>query len=107
MSLESRFNQAVVEWIEHSKRPDVLVSSSVQPLLDCDAYRGIVAMGSEVLPLILRMLEQPSEDPKFPLINAHGLAAVVREIVGPKFSVPDEIKGRVSAMGDYTRRWLD
>lgn len=48
--LEERFNGVLGRWKEHCRRNSV--HSFAQPYLDCDAYREIVAMGLQVLPLI-------------------------------------------------------
>ena len=123
MDLESRFNQAVEEWVVHCKKPEY--DSSFQSLSDCDAYRSIVAMGSDALPLIRKLFDKPEDDQpedklEFSRIKRHGLVRAVRDIVGPEFTIPDEIKGkiqviegRIQATGktslpeDYTKRWLD
>ncbi len=49
MSLEHKFHQTVKEWREHCRNTPSSLSHSY---LDCDAYRRIVAMGAQVLPLI-------------------------------------------------------
>lgn len=57
MGLADNFNQAVQEWIEHCKNPHVQVSSSSEPVRNCDAYRKIISMGREVLPLIRQLYD--------------------------------------------------
>ena len=106
---EVNFHQAVEEWIEHCRNPHVQLSSSSEPVWDCDSYRKIVSMGYEALPLIRQVYdrENPADDLALLIVQGHGLVSVVREIVGDDFSIPEEIRGRISAMEDYTKRWLD
>ena len=57
MGLEDSFNQSVQEWIEHCKNPKVQASSNSEPVRNCDAYKRIVSMGKEVLPLIRQLYD--------------------------------------------------
>lgn len=108
MSLEDKFHQAVEEWIDHCRNPNVQLSSSYEPVKNCDAYRKIVSMGYEVLPLIRQVYDREnSDDLALSIVQGHGLVSVVKEIVGDDFSIPEKIRGRISAMEDYTKRWLD
>ena len=166
MGLEDSFHQAVGEWIEHCRNPQVQVSSSSESVRDCDAYRKIISMGKEALPLVRQLYDadasfyvsgqdergeyaafstkklanrqdfmdalfafqygetteesnagfeqmtqigrdEAEKDLPLSMIKGHGLVSAVREIVGDDFSVPEEIRGRISAMEDYTKSWLD
>jgi len=108
MTLANDFHQAVEEWIEHCSNPRVQVSSSAEPVRDCDSYRKIVSMGHQALPLIRGVYDRNSADNfELSIVQGHGLASAVREIVGDDFSIPEEIRGRIRAMKDYTKRWLD
>jgi hypothetical protein len=105
---EVNFHQAVEEWIEHCRNPNVQISSSAEPVRNCDSYRKIVSMGYEALPFIRKVYDrEKSDDLALSIVQGHGLVAIVREIVGDDFSIPEEIRGRISAMEDYTKRWLD
>ncbi|MBI5347273.1 MAG: hypothetical protein HZB66_01540 [Candidatus Aenigmarchaeota archaeon] len=102
------FHQAVEEWIKHCRNPRVQLSSSVEPVTNCAPYRKIVSMGYEALPLIRQVYDRDSSDSfLLSILKGYGLVSVVREIVGDDFSIPEEIQGRISAMEDYTKRWLD
>ena len=57
MGLEDTFHQAVGEWIEHCRNPQVQVSSSSESVRDCDAYRKIISMGKEALPLLRKLYD--------------------------------------------------
>ncbi len=41
------------------------------------------------------------------VIKHHGLHVLVREIVGSDFEIPEEIRGRMSEIPDYTKAWID
>jgi hypothetical protein len=102
------FHQAVEEWIEHCRNPNVQLSSCAEPVRNCDAYRKIISMGYEALPLIRQVYDRDSKDNfELSIVQGHGLVSIVREIVGDDFSIPEEIRGRIPAMEDYTKRWLD
>lgn len=45
MSLEDDFEQAVQEWVDHCATSEVCLSSSPNPVRDCDAYRRICSIG--------------------------------------------------------------
>ena len=102
------FQQALEEWVVHCEDPRVQLSSSPDAVTDCHAYRTIVSLGYQALPIIRQLYEVERFD-VFPLslIKGHGLVAAVRDIVGDGFSIPEEMQGRVSALEDYTKRWLD
>jgi len=59
MSLEDTFHQAVDAWKEHCRTNSTHSFSG--PYLDCDAYRRIVLMGPQVLPLIREQLHDEYE----------------------------------------------
>lgn len=102
------FNQALQEWVEHCKKPEVQLSSYSKPVTDCEAYRKIVSMGYEALPLVRKVYDRDSSSERgFSIVKELGLHSVIREIVGDKFSIPKEIYGKVPAIEEYTKRWLD
>jgi len=106
--LEDTFNQAVDEWIEHCRKPEVQYSSSIQSVRDCEPYRKIVSMGSEALPLVRQLYDRDSSSNfELSIVKGHGLSGAVREIVGEDFQIPEVIRGRVTEMEQYTKSWLD
>lgn len=166
MGIEERFNQAVKEWIEHCKSPDVQVDSSSELVRNCDAYRKIISIGKKALPLLRQLYdakissyshvrddkrgdvaifpaklaqerafmddlfkfqygetaeesnegfnqmmqrgkEKVEKDLPLSMIKNHGLASAVEELVGDDFSVPEEIRGQISKVEEYTKDWLD
>ena len=108
MTLEDNFYQAVQNWKEHCKKPQVSLSSSSQPVRDCDSYRKIISMGYDALPLIRQLYDKDSfNDLELSIIQGHGLCIAVMEIVGDGFLIPKELRGNISAIEDYTRNWLD
>lgn len=48
-----------------------------------------------------------SQNPGLLLVQTHGLVQVVKEIAKDEFSIPEEIRGRVIEMKEYTKNWLD
>ena len=106
--LEDTFNKTIDEWIEHCKKPEIQLSSSIQLVRDCEPYRKIVSMGREALPLVRQLYDRDSSGNfELSVVQGHGLLGVVREIAGDDFQIPEEIRGKVPAMEDYTKRWLD
>jgi hypothetical protein len=61
-TLEQRFQDALKKWIEHRRRNSL--HSYPVAILDCDAYREIVSMGVNSLPLIRDQLHQEIETNK-------------------------------------------
>ncbi|MBI4176100.1 MAG: hypothetical protein HY518_02770 [Candidatus Aenigmarchaeota archaeon] len=100
--LKGEFDAAVDEWKAHCSGNKY--SSSASVYMDCDAARRIAGMGPAALPLIREKYSGDDDDAFFAIA---GWAAIVGAIVGDEFSVPAEIKGRVSTVRDYTIRWLD
>lgn len=115
MSLEDNFHQAVEEWRVHCRKNSI--HSMPQPYLDCNAYRQIVSMGPNVLPLIRKEYAKPQEvgDPGMLWCYA------IKEIA-PDFGLPVEEKDsrspvervaprfvglRVDEVQKATIRWLN
>ena len=106
--IELNFHQAMDEWLVYCKNPRVQFSSSAGLTRDCDSYKEIVSMGYDALPLIRPVYDRDSSDNlELSMVQGHGLVYVVREIIGDNFSIPADIRGQISAMEDYTKRWLD
>ena len=104
--LEQQFRESVEEWKAHCERPEVELSSLGTSLTDCDAYRNIVAMGREALPLI-RKLYDTDKDFSLNIIRGHGLVRAVKDIVGEDFQIPREMLGKIEDIEKYTASWLD
>ena len=105
---KENFHQAVEEWIKYCQTSEVRFSSSSGSVLNCEAYKQIVSMGYETLPLIRQLYDKDSSDNEgLSIVQGHGLVSIIREIVGDDFSIPTEIKGKISEMEDYSKRWLD
>ncbi len=70
-ALEKKFNLAVERWINHCSKPDAIFNSDLSVVRNCNAYKEILAMGKDALPLIRQLYDRsagihdlPSE--KFP-----------------------------------------
>lgn len=104
MSLENKFNEYVFEWKKHCELPKVSISSNPIMYINCDAYKNIVDMGYKALPFIKKTYEGSDEDAFFPIF---GWASSVKEIIGENFEIPQDIKGKVREIRDYTVSWLE
>ena len=99
MTMGDDFNQAVEDWEKHCEKPEVQIHSMAGPHCDCDAYRSIVAMGDDALPLIRDYLNNEGE------LSGWFVYAVL-EITGGK--LPEEMRFR--GLGErvhYMRTWLN
>ena len=64
-------------------------------------------MGESALPLIRALYDRDSSGNEgLAGVQSH-LVDAVHAIVGERFSIPEEIRGRVDAMRIYTKQWLD
>ncbi|MDP3917216.1 MAG: hypothetical protein Q8Q42_02920 [Nanoarchaeota archaeon] len=105
---EVNFNQALEEWIEHCRDSHIRFSSFAEPVKNCEPYRKIISMGYKALPLVRQVYDMDiSDNFELSIVIELGLASVVRDIVGDDFSIPEKIRGRISAIEDYTKKWLD
>lgn len=105
--LETNFNKAVEAWMNHCRKPYVQFSSLSRPTIDCEAYREIVSMGHEALPLVRKLYDRDNTGIfELSIIQAR-LVGVVKEIVGENFKIPNELRGRISEIETYTKQWLD
>ncbi len=107
---EDNFHQLVDEWIEHCRRG--INVSSPEHIRNCGAYKKIVAMGYEALPLIRQVYDKQQPKNLFgvlalSVVQGQGLVNVVYDIIGNDFFIPREIRGKTSEMKDYTKKWLD
>jgi hypothetical protein len=79
-SIEQRFYRLQAEWDKgtaHHSSPSIIMGHP--------AMRGIVAMGDEVVPVILRVLEAGKDD--------MGLVWALREITGERIAPPAVVGG--------------
>lgn len=99
-NIEEKFNENLEAWRGHLKK--TLQSSNHMDYIDCDAYRNIVAMGPQVLPLIKNEYEKDHD------IGDPGVcwSYAIHEII-PEFSLPVGKKGSGSSVKKDTLRWLD
>ena len=115
MPVREEFDQALGEWKDHCKRNSFY--SMPQPYIDCDAYRRIVAMGPEVLPLIREEYSRPQEigDPGIywcfalkEIVPEFGLAVGEKDSGSAIEKVGLEFIGlRVDEVQRATIKWLD
>lgn len=115
MSLEDNFYQAVNEWREHCRSKSHI--SSTAPRLDCDAYRQIVSMGSDILPLIREEYAKPQNigDPGMcwcfalkEIIPEFGLSVGEKNSGSPVEKVAAGFVGlKVDEVQKATIKWLD
>lgn len=100
MGIEEKFNENMNKWMQHCR--NVAYSSLIKDHLNCESYKNIVIMGKETLPLIYQATKSADKNSYLRLC----IAPLVGEIVGSDFHIPDEIKGRVNKMWEYTVNWL-
>ena len=100
MGLEGTFNDYLDSWTAHCDR--IPYEAGVQPYLDCDGYRGLIALGDCILPLLHRRIK---DDQDFSLDM---IPLLLEGIVGgDSFSVPSNIRGDVASCGEYAKSWLE
>lgn len=87
--LEDRFQQLAAEW-----RRDVWPLSSVSKIVQHPSYQAIIALGRDVVPLILRELERQPD---------HWFAAL-RALTGAD-PIATEDRGRMERMAAAWLRW--
>jgi hypothetical protein len=104
MSLEDEFNESRVEWKNHIKR--VSYSSNPNVYVNCEAYKKLVSMGSEILPYIKKDLEEPVESSDMGRIGLFWLHAM-HDLFGERFSIPEEIRYKDKELIEYTLKWID
>lgn len=102
------FEKAVEEWIEYCNNPAALASSNSYAIKECQAYRKILLMDYEALPLIRKLYEKDDSN-NFALsyIKGLGLIQLVHQIIGKDFQIPENIREKIDKMVDYTKNWLD
>jgi len=115
MDMEEDFKNALNKWKNHISKNNY--HSFAGPYLDCDAYRELVSMGPEILPLIR---EEYSKEQEF---NDPGQwwCYLIQEIV-PDFKIkigekdssspvekvsPGMIGVDIDKVREYVLKWLD
>jgi len=101
--LEEKFKENLEAWREHCIQK--VNSSNPNDDLECDAYRNIVAMGKEALPLI-REAYDLNQHSSIRLLEMN-LHHAVQEILGDDFKVPEDIRYNLDKIMQYTPKWLD
>ena len=91
MSLKERFYGNLQTWEEHCESWRVTLDSSPQAVRNCKSYKNLVAMGRDILPYIQEVYQVREEENS--TLVFHGLVALVRDIVGESFKIPEEIQG--------------
>src|SRR5262249_39399692 len=89
--LESKFLRLAATWIRETAH-----LSSTRPMAEPPAYRGIVALGRQVVPLIFKELVR---EPGFHWFHA------LRQIIGSSPEIPPEARGRLRPVTDCWLRW--
>ena len=102
---KQKFDRAVEEWKVHAEKTAHF--SDTRKLLNCDAYKTILSMGKDALPLVRKLYDRDdSNDFPLSIIKSHGLVSIVCELVA-QFHIPEEIRGQMEKIEEYTKKWLD
>ncbi len=92
---KAEFKRLVKEWSAHLQSPEVMLSSHLGILTDCDAYREIVSLGYPALPLIIDEMRKGN----------NFLWFAVRDITGVKTA--DISRGENENVTDLYLWWWD
>ena len=112
MALEKKFKKQLKDWKVHCEPFNVQFSSIGigDEIIDCDAYKKLVEMGEEILPLIHTIYSKKFADKDhshgYSVMKAHGFPKLIREITGKYYVIPPDIQGNVHAIEIYTKKWL-
>ncbi len=99
------FNRVVETWGVHAER--MSYHSNIERYLDCDEYRYLRSQGEAILPYVQEFLMSQDEDPNSKSGHTRSLMVnLVADIAGENFIIPEEIRGRVRLLEEYTRDWL-
>ncbi|HLC78514.1 MAG TPA: hypothetical protein VJH92_05290 [Candidatus Nanoarchaeia archaeon] len=104
MDLENTFNSLLTSWDSYCCTPEVQLSSNSQNVRNCVAYRSLSKMGSKILPLIKRAYMDKALDETTVL---HGFPMLVQDIAGSRYDLPEDFKGRLESVREYTINWLE
>jgi len=106
LELEARFNELLIAFQKRAEQTSHL--SGVRELLDCDAYREIVAMGKQALPLIRKAYDLYDKDNiNLQIVKCHGFLNAVKTIAGNDYQVPQDLRGKIDEVENFTKAWLD
>ena len=99
---KEEFYSVADEWKQHCR--ETSYGFPGKGFLDCDAYRKIISMGPDVLPLIRDIYSGDEDGAFFPIT---GWAFAVEKIVSGSFKIPENLRGKMEPLRDYTIHWLD
>lgn len=103
--LEEKFNQEMEKWREHCKK--IMHSSFMIDRTNCQAFKELVSMGTEILPLIRKAYDTEHSDTSKPGSLRRNLAYLVGTITKKELVIPENIRGKIVEVADYTINWLD
>jgi len=102
--IEEVFSQAVIDWKAHCNNLEIQISSNQSKRTDCQAYRKIIGLGKDALPLVYEILTRKDYDTYFPIF---GWVSVLYEITDGRYKVPDNLSGQVLNIIDHATNWLE
>ena len=102
MTLEEEFYKAVSAWKDHCYTLELKIKGNAESRLDCDAYRYIVSLGKDALPLIYDVLEARDWNTYFPIL---GWVNAIQDITKGKYKQPKNTHNAISTIGHATN-WL-
>jgi hypothetical protein len=104
--LEQKFKENLEGWREHCHKN--ILSSCCNPddYINCDAFRNIVSMGKDVLPLIRKAYDTELNYEQDIDSLRYDLHYAVLEIVKGKLEFPNTVED-LEQMSEYTIKWLD
>lgn len=104
MNLEDQFKEQLGKWVEFIKGPAIQFSSMATDMMECKEYENLRTMGKEIIPLIRKHYEDFESGGTMAM---HALPMLVGGIMGNEFQIPVNIQGRMQAIENYTRNWLN
>lgn len=103
--LEEKFNENLELWRKHCI--ENINSSNPETFLDCNAYKNIIAMGKDALPLIRKAYDTESKEELSFYSLRWILHRTVLKIIGNEFKIPKGMYLGSDELADYTSKWLD
>lgn len=89
--LQAKFAQLLRRWDKHLKSPQVRLSARPHEHLNCEAYRAIVRLGKDALPLIIEEMRRGNNLLFFAVNDITGLTVNdVQKELQAKGILPDE-----------------
>ena len=99
--LEEKFNENLELWKKHCEK--TINSSNPNDYLDCEGFRNLVNLGTEVLPLIYDVAKKR----EYQVCFDWTFSSLIRKIVGEDFKIPENMCGKVEEIFNYTLEWLE